>query len=111
MNVEMLDAKFRGSVPLPERLAPSWRVPLKSDTVDVGGSKVTVAVCRPACAVKDDMDEGVKNVFATKEPSEFTAGEVFKVSVDGKSYELKEGEDFWLSTSAKAKATKALSWL
>jgi len=110
LNVEMLDAKFRGAVPLPERLAPSWRVPLKSDTVDVGGSKVVVSVCRPAVAVKDGLDENVKNVFATKEPSEFAAGSVFKLSVDGKDYELKEGEDFWLSTAAKAKATKALSW-
>jgi len=110
MNLEMFDSKFRGSVPLPERLAPSWRVPLRSDTVDVGGSKVTVSVCRPAVAVRDDLDEGLKNVLATKEPSEFTAGEVFKVSVDGKEYELKEGADFWLSTASKAKATKALNW-
>lgn len=111
LNVDMLGAKFRGSIPLPERLAPSWRVPLKSDTVDVGGSKVTVSVCRPSVAVKDDLEEGVKNVFATKEPSEFSEGQVYKCTVDGKEYELKEGEDFWLSTASKAKATKALSWL
>jgi len=110
MNVVMLEAKLRGSIPLPERFAPSWRVPLRSDVVDVGGSKVKVSVCRPAVAVKDDLEESVKNVLATKEPSEFSSGEVFKVSVDGNDYELKEGEDFWLSTCAKLKATKGLKW-
>jgi isoleucyl-tRNA synthetase len=110
MNVEMLEAKLRGSIPLPERLAPSWIVPLKSDIVDVGGSKVKVSVCRPSVAVRDDLDQAVKNIFATKEPSEFSVGEVFMVLVDGKYYELKEGEDFWLSTCSKVKATKALAW-
>jgi hypothetical protein len=109
-NVEMLDAKFQGAVPLPRRLAPSWGVVLKSDKVDVGGSKVEVSVCRPAIAVNDSLDAGVKNILSTKEPSEFTAGQTFKCSVDGKEYELKEGVDFWLSTVSKAKATKSLTW-
>lgn len=110
-NVETLDTKFKGSIPLPKRLAPEWSIALKSDNVDVGGSKVTVSVCRPAVAVSDSLDESVKNVLATKEPSEFTAGESFKCSVDGKSYELTEGVDFWLSTVAKTRSTKALDWL
>lgn len=110
MNVDMLSAKFRGSVPLPQRLAPEWSVPLKSDTVDVGGSKVTVSVCRPAVAVKDDLDEGAKKVFAAMEPSELSAGQSFKCSVDGTTYDLKEGEDFFSSTAAKVKASKVLSW-
>jgi isoleucyl-tRNA synthetase len=109
-NVAMLDAKFKGAVPLPRRLAPSWSVVLKGDTVDVGGSKVVVSVNRPAVAASDSLDEGVKNVLATKEPSEFTAGQTFKCSVNGKEYSLTEGVDFWLSTAAKTKATKSLSW-
>ncbi|KAL3911779.1 MAG: hypothetical protein SGILL_007149 [Bacillariaceae sp.] len=110
-NVAMLDAKFKGSVPLPQRLAPSWSVVLKSDSVDVGGTKVVVSVCRPAVAVADSANDAVKNVMSTKEPSQFTAGETFKCSVDGKEYELIEGTDFWLSSASKAKATKSLSWL
>jgi len=110
MNVEMLQAKLRGLIPLPERFAPSWCVPLKSEIVEVGGSKVKVSVCRPTVAVKDDLDDNVKNVFATKDPSEFAVGDTYKVSVDGKDYELKEGEDFWLSSCAKVKATKGLTW-
>lgn len=109
-NVATLEAKFKGALPLPQRLAPSWSVVLKSDTVDVGGSKVVVSVCRPALAAKDCVDEGAKNVLSTKEPSDFKAGNTFKFSVDGKEYELVEGKDFWLSTAAKTKATKALSW-
>ena len=103
MNVATLDAKFRGSIPLPQRLAPAWSVVIKSDTVDVGGSKVTVSICRPAVAVKDSLDDAVKSVLATKEPSELTAGGAFKCEVDGKSYELTEGADFWLSSAAKAR--------
>ena len=102
-NVATLDAKFKGSIPLPQRLAPAWSVVLKSDTVDVGGSKVTVAVCRPAVAVKDSLDDALKSVLATKEPSELTAGGLFKFEVDGNSYELAEGADYWLSTAAKAR--------
>ena len=110
-NVATLDAKFKGSIPLPKRLAPAWSVVLKAETVDVGGSKVTVSVCRPVVAVNDSLDDIVKKVLSTKEPSEFTVGDTFKCTVDGKSYELKEGEDFWLSTAAKARSIKALSWL
>lgn len=102
-NVATLDAKFKGSIPLPQRFAPSWSVVLKSDTVDVGGSKVIVSVCRPAVATKDSLDDAVKSVLSTKEPSELTAGGSFKCEVDGKSYELTEGVDFWLSTAAKAR--------
>jgi len=109
-NVAMLDAKFQGAVPLPQRLAPSWSVVLKSDKVDVGGSKVQVSVCRPALAASDSLDTSVKNILSTKEPSEFSPGQTFKCSVDGKDCELKEGTDFWLSTASKAKATGALSW-
>ena len=100
-NFATLDAKFKGSIPLPKRLAPAWSVVLRSDTVDVGGSKVTVAVCRPAVAVKDSLDDAAKSVLSTKEPSELTGS--FKCEVDGKSYELTEGVDYWLSSAIKAK--------
>jgi len=102
-NVATLDAKFKGSIPLPKRLAPTWSVALKSDTVDVSGSKVTVGIYRPAVAVKDSLDDAVKSVLATKEPSELTAGGSFKCEVDGKTYELTEGADYFLSTALKAK--------
>lgn len=110
-NVATLDSKFKGSVPLPQHLAPTWSVVLKSDTVDVGGSKVLVSICRPAVAAADSLDDVMKRVLSTKEPTEFALGETFKCTVDGKDYEVREGVDFWLSATAKAKATNALSWL
>lgn len=110
-NVATLDAKFKGSIPLPQRFAPAWSIVLKADSVDVGGSKVTVSVCRPAVAVKDSLDEMVAKVLSSKEPSEFSEGASFSCKVDEKSYELKEGDDFWLSTAAKVRSTKALNWL
>jgi len=84
---------------------------LKSDNVDVGGYKVDVFVCRPAIAASDSLDDIVKKILSTKEPSEFSVGEIFRCSVDGKEYELKEGKDFWLSSAAKAKFTGSLCWL
>lgn len=110
-NIATLNAKFKGSIPLPQRLAPVWSIALKAGTVDVGGSKVTVSVCRPAVAVKDSLDEMVAKVLSTKELSEFAKGASFTCSVDGKSYEVKEGEDFWLSTADKARSTRSVSWL
>eukprot|EP00339_Tiarina_fusa_P025630 CAMPEP_0117028748 /NCGR_PEP_ID=MMETSP0472-20121206/20879_1 /TAXON_ID=693140 ORGANISM="Tiarina fusus, Strain LIS" /NCGR_SAMPLE_ID=MMETSP0472 /ASSEMBLY_ACC=CAM_ASM_000603 /LENGTH=1165 /DNA_ID=CAMNT_0004736329 /DNA_START=103 /DNA_END=3600 /DNA_ORIENTATION=+ len=110
-NVAMLDSKFKGAVPLPQKLAPSWSVSLKTEMVEVGGAKISLSVCRSAVATKDSLDEAVKNLLSTKEPSELEAGQTFKCSVDGKDYELQEGTDFWLSSVAKAKATKSLSWL
>merc|ERR1711937_1039268 len=64
-NIDTLDAKFKGSIPLPQRFAPKWSVVLKSDKVDV-------SICRPAVAVKDTLDDAVKSVLSTKEPSDFT---------------------------------------
>ena len=110
-NVAMLDAKFKGAVPLPQKCAPRWSVALKKESVEVGGSMIFLSVCRPAIATKDTLDEGVQNLFSTKDPSEFQAGQSFKCSVDGKDYDLKEGSDFWLSAVSKAKATGAVNWL
>jgi len=102
-NIDTLDAKFKGSIPLPQRFAPKWSVVLKSDKVDVGGSQVVVSICRPAVAVKDTLDDAVKSVLSTKESSDFTTGGSFKCEVDGKLYELTEGADYWLSTASKVK--------
>jgi len=102
-NIDTLDAKFKGSIPLPQRFAPKWSVVLKSDKVDVGGSQVVVSICRPAVAVKDTLDDAVKSVLSTKEPSDFTTGGSFKCELDGKLYELTEGADYWLSTASKVK--------
>ena len=110
-NVAMLGSKFKGAIPLPQKLAPSWSVGLKTESVEVGGSMILLTICRPAVAARDSLEEAVKSVLSTKEPAEFEAGQTFKCSVDGKDYDLKEGADFWLSTVAKAKATGALSWL
>ena len=89
-------------MPRPTTLARHDGAAPSRAAVAVGGSKVVVAVCRPAVAVKDSLDEAVKSVLATKEPSELTGG-TFKCEVDGKSYELTEGADYYLSTAAKAR--------
>ena len=108
-NVALFEAKFKGAIPLPRRLAPEWSVVLKSDMVEVGGSKVEVFVCRPAVAARDTLDDGAKGVLSSKEPSELNGD--LKCSVDGKDYELKAGSDYWYNTAEKARSTKALPWL
>lgn len=111
MNISLFEAKFKGSVPLPQRFAPKWAVKLKSETVDVGGTDVVVSICRPAIATKESLPDSSQSVLATLEPSSFTKGQDFSFSVDGKPSTLKEGVDFWLSTAAMLRTTKAVEWL
>lgn len=110
-NVPAFDAKFKGSIPLPQRFAPEWAVVIKSDLVDVGGSNVKVSICRPSLSASDSLSDPAKKVFPTLEPGDFKAGQEFTFSIDGKSHTLVEGKDFWLSTSSKVRTTNAVSWL
>lgn len=110
-NVQTFEAKFRGSVPLPKRFAPEWSVVIKSDMVDVGGSKVEVSICRPAVAAADSIKGAELGLFPTLEPGDLKEGQDFSFSVDGTSFTLKEGKDFWLSSVAKVRSTKAVEWL
>jgi len=111
MNVAMFDAKFKGSIPLPKRFAPAYSVVLKVDKVDVGGSSVEVAICRPAINARDDIEEASVHVLSTLEPIALTPGQEYSFAVDGTSCKLQEGVDFWLSTAAKLRVTKALTWM
>jgi Domain of unknown function (DUF5915) len=110
-NIGLFEAKFKDSVPLPQRFAPKWSVVLKSEEVEVGGIRVKVAICRPVLATRDDLVDSAINVLSTLEPRSFSSGQDFKFSVDSVSLNLKEGMDFWLSSVAKARATKAVDWL
>ena len=110
-NVSLFKAKFKGGVPLPKRFAPAWSVVLGKESVEIGGSKVEVSICRPTLAAKDTLDSSVTSFLATVDPSTITKGAVLDCSMDGANYSLKEGEDFWTSTAAKVEAMKSLEWL
>jgi hypothetical protein len=110
-NVAAFESKFKGSIPLPQRFAPSWAVPLKTEFVDVGGTKVKVSICRPALAANASVGEKVQKVLSTLEPRNFSQGQEFTFSVDGTSWTLKEGTDFFLSSAAMVRVTKAVAWL
>jgi len=110
-NVNVFEAKFQGAVPVPKKFAPSWSVVLRSDTAEIGGSKVEVSICRPAVAGKDGLDDGVGYFLSTLEPSNVVDQSTLSITVDGKEITLKQGEDFWINTVAKLRATKALSWV
>jgi hypothetical protein len=98
-NVSAFEAKFKGAVPVPKRFASSWSVAIKSDSVEVGGSQVTLSICRPALAA-NGISESAMKVLATIEPSSIKQGQVFSFSVDSKQLSLVEGKDFWLSSLA-----------
>ena len=110
-NVEVFKNKFKGSVPLPKRFAPSWSVVIGTETVEISGSKVTVTICRPAIAVKDGLSEEAKTFLSTTFPSSVSEGQDLSFVVDGKNMTAKEGSDFWLSTASKLGSTGTVSWL
>lgn len=109
-NVPTFDVKFKGSIPLPQRFAPDWAVVINSDLVDVGGSNVTVSICRPSLAVSDFLNDPAKKVFETLEPGSFKEGQELTFSIDGTRYTAVEGKDFWLSSTSKVRCTKELNW-
>jgi isoleucyl-tRNA synthetase len=110
MNLSLFQAKFkRGAIPVPKRFAPPETVVLRSDTVDVGGSNVVVSICRPSLSVSSDLDVLAVNYMSTLDPENVNGSITF--SIDGKTYDLQEGKDYWKSAFAKAVATEALDWL
>lgn len=104
MNLALFEAKFKGTVPVPQRYAPEWSVPLRSGTVEVGGSNLTVSICRPALAAQQVPDD-VKKVLATIEPSSIKPGDTLTLSINGKQISLVEGKDIWLSTSSMVRSS------
>eukprot|EP00566_Odontella_aurita_P004184 CAMPEP_0113545400 /NCGR_PEP_ID=MMETSP0015_2-20120614/11240_1 /TAXON_ID=2838 /ORGANISM="Odontella" /LENGTH=1181 /DNA_ID=CAMNT_0000445761 /DNA_START=46 /DNA_END=3591 /DNA_ORIENTATION=+ /assembly_acc=CAM_ASM_000160 len=111
-NVALFEAKFKKSVPLPSKFAPGWAVALRSDTVDVGGSKVEVSICRPSVVARDGLeDPAVASFLSSLDPAGVKEGAVLDFTVDGSKFSLKEGKDFWLSTLSKVRASKSVDWL
>jgi len=110
-NMNLFEAKFQGAVPVPKKFAPSWSVVLRSDTAEIAGSKVEVSICRPSVAGKDDSCEEIQYFLSTLEPSSVSNQSTLSITIDGKEITLKQGEDFWVNTAAKLRATKALSWI
>lgn len=111
MNVSLFENKFKGSVPVSKKYAPSWSVVIASDTVEVGGASVEVSICRPAIATKDGLPELACTYLSSVEPSDVEKGSTLTCVIDGESMTLQEGTDFWLSTAAKMRGTSGLSWL
>jgi len=109
-NTNLFEAKFQGAIPVPKKFAPSWSVVLRSDSADIGGSKVEVSICRPAVAGRCGLSDEVGYFLSTLEPSNLD-GSALSITVDGKDISVSQGEDFWVNTVAKLRATKAISWL
>lgn len=110
-NVHLFEAKFQGAVPVPKKFAPSWAVVLRSDTAEIGGSKVEVSICRPAVAGRDGLSDGVGYYLSTLEPKNVVETSTLDIKLDGKEITLKQGEDFWVNTVAKIRTTKTLAWV
>lgn len=102
-NLSLFEAKFKGSVPVPQRYAAEWSVVLKSDTVEVGGANVAVSIRRPALAAMEITD-AAKKVLGTIEPTSIRAGQTFDFTVDDRQMSVTEGKDFWLSAAAMVRS-------
>ena len=105
-NAALFEAKFKGSVPVPTRHAPTWSVVLQQSTVEVGGTSVELSIRRPAISVNGGVEAGVAQVLATMEPDSFETGASFSCTVDGKTSTVVEGKDFWKSTYARLSASE-----
>ena len=110
-NVSMFEDKFQGAVPVPKKFAPSWSVVLRSDSAEIGGSKVEVSICRPAIAGKDGLSDQVGYFLSTLEPVNVSEQSTLSANIDGNDVSLKQGDDYWVSTVAKLRDTKGLSWV
>ena len=110
MNTNVFETKFQGAIPVPKKFAPSWSVVLRSDTAEIGGSKVEVSICRPAVAGRSGLSDEVGYYLSTLEPSNLN-GSALSITIDGKDVTLTPGEDYWVNTVTKLRATKAVSWL
>lgn len=110
-NVGSFEAKFQGAVPVPKKFAPEWSVVLRSDIVEIGGSKLEVSICRPTVAGRDGVAEDVGYFLSTLEPSKAEAESEIMITIDGKEVVLRRGVDYWVDTVAKLRDTKTVAWL
>lgn len=111
LNVNLFAAKFQGAVPVPKKFAPSWSVALRSDSVEIGGAKIEVSICRPALAGRAGLSEEVNYLLSTMEPFQVIDKKSLTFSVDGKEITLTQGQDYWVNTITKLRSTKALTWV
>mmetsp|Transcript_3680 Transcript_3680/g.6815 ORF Transcript_3680/g.6815 Transcript_3680/m.6815 type:complete len:1171 (-) Transcript_3680:166-3678(-) len=111
LNVPMVEAKLRGIVPLPTQFAPAWNVEISKTAVEIGGSPVEVSICRPSVAAKEDVSPELCSYFSTLCVSDVEEKETINVVIDGKKFSLKNGTDFWCSTTDKLRSLKKLSYL
>lgn len=110
-NVGLFEAKFQGAVPLPKKYAPSWSVALRSDSVEIGGAKIEVSICRPAVAGRDGLSEEVMYLLSTMEPTQAMDKKALTFTIDGKEITLTQGQDYWINTITKLRTTKVVSWV
>jgi hypothetical protein len=111
-HVPLFETKFKGVVPLSERFAPSWAVVLQTTTIEVDGAMSTVelSITRPAIAALDSLPDHATQVLSRLEPSSLDGKSVHTYSANGTTHTLRLGTDFWLSTLAKVRSTKAVPW-
>ena len=103
-NVSLFEAKFQGAIPLPKKFAPSWSVSLRSDSVEIGGAKIEVSICRPAVAGREGLSEELMYLLSTMEPCQVIDKKSFTLTIDGKEITLTQGQDYWINTVTKLRS-------
>lgn len=111
-HIPLFETKFKGIVPLSERFAPPWAVALQTTMIEVDGmSTIKLSITRPAIAALDSLPDHATQILSRLEPSSLDGKDIYTYSVgDGTTHTLRLGTDFWLSTVAKVRSTKAVPW-
>jgi hypothetical protein len=95
-----------GVTPIPSHRAPTSRVIIGKETVDVGGIQVELSICRPAFSCRDSLDSNVATFLATLDPLKYEDGCEINCSINGESFTVTERVDFWKIASSKALQTQ-----
>lgn len=106
-NVATFEKKFDGMVPLPSEFASTNKV-FATATVEIGSTNVKLDIRPPAISVGGKVDEKAQMFLESVDVEEVVVGMEFKCKIDGVEYGLKEGEEFFLNATERAKKEKVL---
>merc|ERR1711923_290734 len=100
-NHSTLLSKLKGVTPLPIQYKPEHSVIIgeTQSIMETGGTtKVDIIICRRTFFVRSDLDPPVLHTFlAAMDPNINYEQKDISCVIDGVSYHLKEGVDYWKS--------------
>jgi isoleucyl-tRNA synthetase len=106
-NMPTFEAKFGvESIPLPVEFAEKHSLVIATSTFETMDAVIEVELRTPVLCVRDDLDGLLKSFLAGKELATYKSS--YSLSVDGTKFEIKDGADYWGSSTAKARSNKKI---